>query len=175
MKKNKSFLLSGPYIVWMVIFTLIPLGVVAYYAFTDPNTGAFSMKNILELQNYLPVLWQSVLYSLISALICLVLGYPVAYYIAHQGVEDGLPQHRAVVGQLLDIPKGEHTGIRVGEGIVSHHTQRDQGEDHHEQNIRTAEQERFILLHLPGPPSARHTRQSRSYSRQTYRSTHSFS
>ena len=85
MKKNKSLILSGPYIAWMVIFTLIPLGVVAYYAFTDPNTGAFSWVNILELQNYLPVLWQSVLYSLISALICLVLGYPVAYFIAHQG------------------------------------------------------------------------------------------
>ena len=85
MKKNKSLILSSPYIAWMVIFTLIPLGVVAYYAFTDPATGAFSMKNILELQNYLPVLWQSVLYSLISALICLLLGYPVAYFIAHQG------------------------------------------------------------------------------------------
>ena len=85
MRKNKSLLLSTPYIIWMVVFTLIPLGVVAYYAFTDPNTGAFSFKNILELQNYMPVLWQSVLYSLISALICLVLGYPVAYFIAHQG------------------------------------------------------------------------------------------
>ena len=85
MKKNNSLLLSTPYIAWMVIFTLIPLGVVAYYAFTDPNTGAFSMGNILELRNYLPVLWQSVLYSLISAVICLVLGYPVAYFIAHQG------------------------------------------------------------------------------------------
>ena len=85
MKKNKSLILSAPYIAWMVIFTLIPLGVVAYYAFTDPNTGVFSMKSILELQNYLPVLWQSVLYSLISAVICLLLGYPVAYFIAHQG------------------------------------------------------------------------------------------
>ena len=85
MKKNNSLILSAPYIAWMVIFTLIPLGVVAYYALTDPNTGAFSMKNILELQNYLPVLWQSVLYSLISAIICLLLGYPVAYFIAHQG------------------------------------------------------------------------------------------
>ena len=84
-KNNNAILLSTPYIIWMVAFTLIPLGVVAYYAFTDPNTGAFSMKNILELQNYLPVLWQSVLYSLISALICLVLGYPVAYFIARQG------------------------------------------------------------------------------------------
>ena len=31
----KSRLLSGPYIVWMALFTIIPLGVVFYYAFTD--------------------------------------------------------------------------------------------------------------------------------------------
>jgi len=85
MKKNNSILISTPYIIWMVVFTLIPLGVVAYYALTDPNTGAFSLINILELRNYLPVLWQSILYSLISAVICLLLGYPVAYFIAHQG------------------------------------------------------------------------------------------
>ena len=84
MKKNKSLLLSTPYILWMLVFTLIPLGVVAYYALTDPNTGAFSFTNITQLQLYLPVLWQSIWYSLISALICLVLGYPVAYFIAHQ-------------------------------------------------------------------------------------------
>ena len=39
MKKNKSFFLSVPYILWMLVFTLIPLGVVAYYALTDPDTG----------------------------------------------------------------------------------------------------------------------------------------
>ena len=38
MKKNKSVLLSVPYILWMLAFTLIPLGVVAYYALTDPAT-----------------------------------------------------------------------------------------------------------------------------------------
>ena len=32
---------------------------------------------------YLPVLWSSILYSLVSAVVCLVIGYPVAYYIAH--------------------------------------------------------------------------------------------
>ncbi len=84
MKKNKSLLLSGPYIAWMVLFTLIPLGVVGYYALTDPNTGAFSFSNLAELGTYLPVLWRSVRYSLVSALICLLLGYPVAYFIAHQ-------------------------------------------------------------------------------------------
>ena len=84
MKKNNSILLSAPYILWMVVFTLIPLGVVGYYALTDPDTGLFSFRNILELGSYMPVLGQSIVYSLISALICLVLGYPVAYYIAHR-------------------------------------------------------------------------------------------
>ena len=83
MKKNNSVLLSTPYILWMVVFTLIPLGVVGYYALTDPNTGAFTWGNLLNLELYLPVLWQSIQYSLVSAFICLLLGYPVAYFIAH--------------------------------------------------------------------------------------------
>ena len=85
MKKNKSLLLSAPYILWMVVFALIPLGVVCYYALTDPDTGTFTWSNILELGSYLPVFGESILYSIVSALICLVLGYPVAYYIAHRG------------------------------------------------------------------------------------------
>lgn len=85
MKKNKSLLLSGPYILFMVLFTLIPLGVVVYYALTDsPATGNFTLDNLTGLINYLPVLWQSIWYSLVSALICLLIGYPVAYYIAHR-------------------------------------------------------------------------------------------
>ena len=85
MKKNKSILLSAPYIVWMLLFTLIPLGVVAYYALTDAATGEFTLDNMNALSAYLPVLWESICYALISALICLLLGYPVAYYIAHCG------------------------------------------------------------------------------------------
>ena len=84
-KKNKTGFLSVPYLVWMTAFTLIPLGVVAYYALTDPATGVFSLRNVRELSLYMPVLWRSIGYSLVSALLCLVLGYPVAYYIAHCG------------------------------------------------------------------------------------------
>ena len=81
-KRNNAVLLSTPYLLWMVAFTLIPLGVVAYYALTDPATGAFSFRNLKDLGMYLPVLWQSIVYSLASAVICLILGYPVAYCIA---------------------------------------------------------------------------------------------
>ena len=69
----------------MLVFTLIPLGVVAYYALTDPDTGVFTWSNILQLGTYLPVFGESILYSLVSAAICLLIGYPVAYYIAHRG------------------------------------------------------------------------------------------
>jgi len=85
MKKNKSLLLSGPYILFMVIFTLIPLCVVLYYALTDVQTGAFSLKNMENLVLYLPAFGRSILYSLVSALICLLIGYPVAYYMAQCG------------------------------------------------------------------------------------------
>ena len=84
MKKNKSLLLSGPYIAWMVIFTLIPLGVMVYYAMTDPDTGAFTLGNLKDLGLFLPTLGTSVWYSLVSAFLCLLLGYPVAYFIAHR-------------------------------------------------------------------------------------------
>ena len=49
MKKNNSILLSTPYILWMLAFTLIPLCVVGYYALTDPATGAFSLTNLQDL------------------------------------------------------------------------------------------------------------------------------
>ena len=74
MKKNKSLLLSAPYIAWMLLFTLIPLCVVGYYALTDPATGEFTLDNMNALSAYVPVLWESIVYALVSALICLLLG-----------------------------------------------------------------------------------------------------
>ena len=85
MKKNNSVLLSTPYILWMIAFTLIPLCVVGYYALTDPATGVVTLDNLKNLGMYLPVLWQSIWYSICAAFFCLLLGYPVAYFIAHQG------------------------------------------------------------------------------------------
>ncbi len=98
MKKNNSPLLSVPYILWMVAFTLIPLGVVVYYSFTD-SSGAFTLASIKDLGLYLPVLGDSILYALVSALICLLLGYPVAYFIAHRP-----PQVQKLLYVLVMLP-----------------------------------------------------------------------
>ena len=43
--KNKQSLLSAPYLVWMVIFTVVPLAIVMYYAFTT-RTGEFTLANL---------------------------------------------------------------------------------------------------------------------------------
>ena len=98
-KRNKSVLLSTPYILWMVAFTLIPLGVVCYYALTDPANGSFTWNNLRQLGMYLPVFGQSILYSLVSAFICLLLGYPVAYYIAHR-----TPLMQKILYMLVMLP-----------------------------------------------------------------------
>jgi len=67
----------------MVLFTLIPLGIVFYYAFTDSATGAFTLANLSGMGSYLPIFLRSIWLSFGAAAICLVIGYPVAYFIAH--------------------------------------------------------------------------------------------
>lgn len=79
----KSKWLSGPYVLWMVLFTLIPLGVVLYYACTDPITGAFTLSNLVSILDYWPIFLRSIWLSIFATVICLLIGYPVAYYIAH--------------------------------------------------------------------------------------------
>ncbi len=78
----KSKLLAAPYIAWMAIFIIVPLAVVAYFAFTD-GSGAFTLANFKDIKAYLPTFADSLWLAAISTLICLVIGYPVAYAIAN--------------------------------------------------------------------------------------------
>ena len=103
MKKTKfsSGLSSSPYLVWMVIFIVLPLFVVLYYAFTDYNTGEFTFTNIAELfnSNYLPVIIKSIWLALLAAVVCLIIGYPVAYCIAKAS-----PTAQKILLMLIMLP-----------------------------------------------------------------------
>lgn len=81
-----TFFLTIPYVIWMAVFILIPLGVVMFYALTDPATGLFSLNNLSKIFTgaFPRIFLRSVWYSLVASLICLVIGYPVAYFIARQ-------------------------------------------------------------------------------------------
>ena len=74
--------LTTPYVIWMVLFTVIPLCIVIYYAFTDSTTGAFTFENITGIVDYATIFLRSIWLSVAATLICLVIGYPVAYTIA---------------------------------------------------------------------------------------------
>jgi len=74
--------LSTPYIIWMLLFTIIPLCIVIYFAFTDSITGAFTFSNITSILDYAPIFLRSIWLSVAATAICLIIGYPVAYTIA---------------------------------------------------------------------------------------------
>ena len=85
-RDNRSLLAkyaAAPHIVWAVLFIVAPLIFVAYYAFTDAS-GVFSVSNLAEFfsPTYLKIFWRSVRLALISTVICLILGYPIAYFIS---------------------------------------------------------------------------------------------
>ena len=79
----KSKLISLPYLVWMVIFTVVPLGLVAYFAFTTPE-GDFTWANISQVGQYSGVLLHSILLSLEATAICLVIAYPLAFILSRK-------------------------------------------------------------------------------------------
>ena len=79
MKKNKlSSLADKPYLVWSILFIIVPLLMVAYYALTD-KSGAFSLASVEQIPTYITTILLSVLYGVAATAICLVLGFPFAY------------------------------------------------------------------------------------------------
>ncbi len=84
--KNRSFLqriIGAPYVLWAAIFIVVPLLIVAYYAFTDP-AGAFTLDNIRNLTDYGTIFRESIVYSVVATLIALVLAYPFAYVMSRK-------------------------------------------------------------------------------------------
>jgi len=95
MKKNTYRAVLLPYSVWALLFILVPLAFVGYYAFTD-NDFRFTMEHFVrfftatssitsesgvsqEVHTYLLIFWRSLKLAVISTLVCLLLGYPLAY------------------------------------------------------------------------------------------------
>lgn len=79
----KRKLFSYPYIVWMLIFIFSPMLLIFYYAFT--SNGSFTLVNVIAAAGTknLAVLLDSIRLALITTVICLLLGYPVAYLLSN--------------------------------------------------------------------------------------------
>ena len=110
MKNKKSFMQSiaaAPHVFWSVLFIILPLVIVLYYAFTDSN-GNFSFANISSLPSYASIFWLSLELSIIATAICLLLGYPLAYIMAR-----AKPKNQKIFIMLLMLPMWTNLLIRT--------------------------------------------------------------
>lgn len=78
--KNSRFT-AIPYMLWIVVFTVVPLGLVTYFAFTD-TAGTFTFDNISAVSDYVAVIFRSIWLAFIATVICLAIAYPLAYIIS---------------------------------------------------------------------------------------------
>ena len=87
-----------PHIVWMVMFIVAPMLFVLYFAFTDTE-GNFTFANITSLGEYSNVFILSIAFALIATVICLIIGYPLAYFMAKSS-----PRAQKILLVLLMLP-----------------------------------------------------------------------
>lgn len=93
--------LAYPYHLWTVLFTVIPLALIVYFAFTDRYNAAFTLDNLRQAAQpvYLGVLWHSVWLAAVSTFLCFLAGYPMAMILAKSGV-----RYRRMLAMLIVVP-----------------------------------------------------------------------
>lgn len=77
----KSKIAAVPYIIWMAIFIVVPMLLIIIFSFTN-ESGNFTFENIIKVTNYSGVFLRSIWLGAIATLICLLLGYPLAFIIS---------------------------------------------------------------------------------------------
>lgn len=75
--------MAYPYGVWMAVFIIAPILLVVFYAFTD-KSGVLTLENFTSMSAYASIFGRSFLLALIATVVCLVLGYPLAYIMSLQ-------------------------------------------------------------------------------------------
>ncbi len=101
MKKIKLALI--PYSAYALIFIVAPILLIVLYSFQD-TSGALTLDNYLRFFDfsdpvYLKVLWRSIRLAFISTVICLILGYPMAYILSKLS-----PRVRGTIAFLFILP-----------------------------------------------------------------------
>lgn len=81
--------LAIPYIVWAALMLVLPMGLIAMYSFMDQGNSIISFSFTLQHYvkfftdpDFLLILWRSMLIAVKTTIICLLLGYPIAYFIS---------------------------------------------------------------------------------------------
>lgn len=94
----KLKMLLFPYSIWMILFIIFPLVLVGLFAITGTD-GGITFQNIINVGKYSGVFLRSIWLGAIATVICLIMGYPVAYFISKAA-----PHKQNLVIMLLMIP-----------------------------------------------------------------------
>ena len=96
--KSKRALFAVPYVGWLALFVVAPIVMVVIYAFSTAG-GGFTLDNFARMGTYATVFTRSFWLALLATLICLLIGYPVAYFISREG-----PRFQRVAMMLVMLP-----------------------------------------------------------------------
>ena len=94
----KSKIPAMPYLVWVAVFIAAPLFLIAYFAFTD-RQGSVTIVNISDVAKFGPVFILSILLALLATVICLILGYPLAFIMSRMK-----PSYQRLMMMLIMLP-----------------------------------------------------------------------
>lgn len=96
--KNKIAWLSAPYVVWMALVVVAPIIMVVVYAFTTSG-GGFTLDNFAKMGTYTVIFARSFQLAIVATIVCLLLGYPLAYVMAKEG-----PGFQRIAMVLIMLP-----------------------------------------------------------------------
>ena len=82
--RNKLSWFAVPYVAWMALMVVIPILIMVVYAFTTAQFQG-TLENFSEMGAYTSVFLRSFRLALVATLICLLIGYPVSYWMAREG------------------------------------------------------------------------------------------
>ena len=96
--RNKRSLFALPYVGWMALFVIAPIIMVVVYAFTTASFDP-TMANFTGMGAYLTIFLRSFQLALVATVICLLIGYPLAYVMAREG-----PGFQKIAMVLIMLP-----------------------------------------------------------------------
>lgn len=86
-----------PYVAWIAVMIVAPMLMIVLYAFTTAGnvvtTIRFTLDNFARFfsdQVFLDVLWRSLFIAVITTIICVLVGYPIAYAIAQRSEKSNM-------------------------------------------------------------------------------------
>lgn len=104
--------LSIPYVLFFLLFVIVPIFLIIMYAFTNKATGSFSFVNVVKFfsdSTNINVLVISLVYGIINTFLCLLIGYPIAYFLADRKINKS-----AILVTLFIMPMWINFVIRTG-------------------------------------------------------------